>query len=85
MLLLPSNRYGSDQSTVSDLTPARISVTELKYSSSNYLMVLDILVVSTDLLETRQRIRNKKEEVKQASTIFDSVKALTAMYHYIEI
>jgi len=85
MLLLQSST--SDNSLVSDITPASLTppTVELNYSSGNSSMVLDALVAQNDLLEARERIRIKKQEGEQVSTIFDSAKALTAMVHFNEI
>ena len=57
---------------------------ELNYSSGNSAIVLDTLVAQSDLLEARERIRIKKQEGEQVSSIVDSAKALTAMVHFNE-
>ena len=84
MILLHSST--SDNYLVSDITPASLTppTAELNYSSGNNAIVLDTLVAKSDLLEARKRIKIKKPEGKQVSSIVDSAKALTAMVHFNE-
>ena len=68
------------------ITPASLTTptVELNYSSGNSAIVLDTLVAQSDLLEARDRIRIKKQEGDQVSSIVDSAKALTAMVNFNE-
>ena len=84
MILLHSST--SDNSLVSDITLASLTppTVELNYSSGNSAIVLDTLVAQSDLLEARERIRIKKQEGEQVSSIVDSAKALAAMVNFNE-
>ena len=84
MILLLSST--SDNYLVSDITPASLTppTVELNYSSGNSAIVLDTLVTQSDLLEAKERIRIKKQEGEQVSSIVDSAKALTAMVNFNE-
>ena len=84
MILLHSSTL--DNSLVSDITPASLTppTVELNYSSGNSAIVFDTPVAQSDLLEARERIRIKKQERGQVSSIVDSAKALTAMVNFNE-
>ena len=84
MLLLHSST--SDNSLVSDITPASLTppTVELNYSSGNSAILLNTLVAQSDLLEAKERIRIEKQEGEQVSSIVDSAKALTAMVNFNE-
>ena len=90
-LTLPSP--SSQTSQVSDLSQPSFTLTEnnnnvtmdFNYSSGNSAMVIEALVGENDLMEARERIRLKKQRGEEASSIFDSAKALTAMVHFNEI
>ena len=84
MILLHSST--TDNYLASDITPAYLTppTVELNYSSGNSAIVLDTLVTQSDLLEAKKRIRIKKQEGEQVSSIVDSAKALTAMVHFNE-